>query len=128
VTLQVETRNVTHDSTVDLDDLVGCRVVAPQPRPPSVETGSIIGIRRSEGGHPDRFAIRPVLEQNAEIPIFDFPKDKLSRALSHDVDGNSSPSVNRPSCVNAVTPSRHNSGDVPEPGAGRRLVVMSDRR
>jgi hypothetical protein len=84
VTFHVETRNVTHDSTVDLDNFVGRRVVAPQPRPPSVEAGSIIGIRRSESGHPDRFAIRPVLEQHAEITIFDFPKDKLSRAVPHD--------------------------------------------
>jgi hypothetical protein len=74
---------VTHDSTVDLDHPVGCRVVAPQPRPPSVEAGSIIGIRRSERGHPDRVAIRRVLEQDTEITIFDFPKDKLSRALPH---------------------------------------------
>jgi hypothetical protein len=33
---------------------------------------------------PDRVAIRRVLEQDAEITIFDLPKDKLSRALPHD--------------------------------------------
>ena len=40
-------------------------------------------IRRSERGHPDRVAIRPVLEQHAEITIFDLAKDKLSRVLAH---------------------------------------------
>ena len=40
-------------------------------------------IRRSERGHPDRVAIRPVLEQHAEITIFDLAKDKLSRAFPH---------------------------------------------
>jgi hypothetical protein len=77
---------VTHDSTVDLDDPVRGRAVAPQPRPPSVEGGSIIGLRRSERGHPDRVAIRRVLEQHAEITIFDLAKDKLSRALPHGVN------------------------------------------
>jgi hypothetical protein len=72
---------VTHDSTVDLDDPVRRRLVAPQPRPPSFEGGSIILIRRSERGHPYRVGIRPVLEQHAEITIFDLAKDKLSRAL-----------------------------------------------
>ena len=57
--------------------------VAPQPRPPSLEGGSIILIRRSERGHPYRVAIRPVLEQHGEITIFDLAKDKLSRALPH---------------------------------------------
>jgi hypothetical protein len=82
-TLQVEARDVTHDSTVDLDDPVRRRHVAPQPRPPSLEGGSIILIRRSERGHPYRVGIRPVLEQHAEITIFDLAKDKLSRALPH---------------------------------------------
>jgi len=83
VTLQVEARNVTHDSTVDLDDPVRRRHVAPDSRPPSIEGGSIILIRRSERGHPYRLAIRPVLEQLAEVTIFDLAKDKLSRALPH---------------------------------------------
>jgi hypothetical protein len=69
---------VTHDSTVDLDDPVRRRHVAPQPRPPSLEGASIILIRRSERGHPYSLAIRPVLEQHAEITIFDLAKDKLS--------------------------------------------------
>jgi hypothetical protein len=83
VTFQVEARDVTHDSTVDLDDPVRRRAVAPQPRPPSLKGGSIIEIRRSERSHPDRFAIRRMLEQHAEITIFDFAKDKLSRAFPH---------------------------------------------
>jgi hypothetical protein len=83
VTLQVEARNVTHDSTVDLDDPVRGRDVAPQPRPPSVEARSIIGLRRSERGHPDRLGIRRVLEQHAEITIFDLAKDKRSGVLPH---------------------------------------------
>jgi hypothetical protein len=83
VTLQVEARNVTHNSTVDLDDPVRRRHVAPDSRPPSIEGGSIILIRRSERGHPYRVGIRPVLEQHAEITIFDLAKDKLSRALPH---------------------------------------------
>ena len=66
-TLQIEARNLTHDSTVDLDDPVRRRHVAPQPRPPSLEGGSIILIRRSERGHPYRVGIRPVLEQHVEI-------------------------------------------------------------
>ena len=83
VPLQVEARNVTHDPTVDLDDSVRRRAVAPQPRPPLLEGGSIIGIRRSERGHPYSVAIPRVLEQHAEITIFDLAKDKLSRALPH---------------------------------------------
>ena len=83
VTLQIEARHVTYDSTVELDDPVRRRDVAPQPRPPSLEGGSIILIRRSERGHPYRVGIRPVLEQHAEITIFDLAKDKLSRALPH---------------------------------------------
>jgi hypothetical protein len=55
-----------------------------------LEGGSIIGIRRSERGHPYRFAIRPVLEQHAEITIFDFAKDKLCRALPHGVNASGS--------------------------------------
>jgi hypothetical protein len=43
--------------------------------PPSVEARSIIGLRRSERGHPDRLGIRRVLEQHAEITIFDLAKD-----------------------------------------------------
>jgi hypothetical protein len=74
---------VTHDSTVDLDDPVRRRVVAPQPRPPSLEARSIIGLRRGERGHPYSFWIPRVLEQHAEIAIFDLAKDKLSRALPH---------------------------------------------
>ena len=70
-------------STVDLDDPVRRRPVAPQPRPPLVEGGSIIGIRRSECSHPDGLGIRRVLEQHAEITIFDLAKDELSRALPH---------------------------------------------
>jgi hypothetical protein len=83
VTLQVEARNVTHNSTVDLDDPVRRRAVAPQPRPPSLEVRSIIGLRRGERGHPYSVAIPRVLEQHAEITIFDLAKDKLSRALPH---------------------------------------------
>jgi hypothetical protein len=83
VTLQVEARNVTHDSTVDLDDPVRRRAVAPQPRPPLLEGGSIIEIRRRERGHPNRIGIPRVLEQHAEITIFDLAKDKLSGVLPH---------------------------------------------
>jgi hypothetical protein len=82
VTLQVEARNVTHNSTVDLDDPVRRRAVAPQPRPPSLEARTIIGFRRSERGHPYSVAIPRVLEQHAEITIFDLAKDKLSGILS----------------------------------------------
>ena len=82
-TLQVEARNVTHNSTVDLDDPVRRRGVAPQPRPPSLELRSILEIRRGERGHPYSLAIPRVLEQPAEITIFDLAKDKLSRALPH---------------------------------------------
>ena len=85
MTLEVEARDVTHDSTVDLDDPVRRRHVAPQSRPPSLEGGSIMLIRRSESGHQYRIAIRPVLEQHVEIAIFDLAKDKLSRALPHAV-------------------------------------------
>jgi hypothetical protein len=74
---------VTHNSTVDLDDPDRVGHVAPQPRPPSLEGCSIILIRRSECGHPYRVGIRPVLEQHAEIAIFDLAKHKLSRALRH---------------------------------------------
>jgi hypothetical protein len=74
---------VTHNSTVDLDDLVRCRGVAPEPRPPSLEARSIIGLGRSERRHPYCFAIARVLEQHAEITIFDLAKDKLFRALRH---------------------------------------------
>src|SRR4029450_5711001 len=45
VTVQVEARNVTHDSTVDLDDPVRRRAVALQPRPPLLE-----GVRSSASG------------------------------------------------------------------------------
>jgi len=62
VTLQVEARDVTHDPTVDLDDPVRRRGVAPQPRPPLLKGGSIIEIRRGERGHPNRVGIRRVLE------------------------------------------------------------------
>jgi len=74
---------VAHDSIVDLDDPVRRRAVAPQPRPPSLEVRSIIGLRRSERGHPDSVGIPRVLEQDGEITIFDLAKDKLSRALPH---------------------------------------------
>jgi hypothetical protein len=74
---------MTHNSTVDLDDPVRRSGVAPQPRPPSLEARSIIGLRRGERGHPYRVAIPRVLEQHAEITIFDLAKDKLSRALPH---------------------------------------------
>jgi hypothetical protein len=74
---------VTHNSTVDLDDPVRGRNVATYPRPPSLKGGSIILIRRSERGHPYRVGIRPVLEQHAEIAIFDLAKDKLTRVLRH---------------------------------------------
>jgi len=50
VTRQVEARYVTNDSTVDLDDPVRRRAVVPQPRPPSLEVRSIIGLRRRERG------------------------------------------------------------------------------
>ena len=83
MTLQVEARNVTNYSTVISMILFVVDNVAPQPRPPSLEGGSIILIRRSERGHPYRVAIRPVLEQHGEITIFDLAKDKLSRALPH---------------------------------------------
>jgi hypothetical protein len=69
---------MTHNSTVDLDDHVRRRDVAPQPRPPLLEGGSIIGVRRGERGHPYSVAIPRVLEQHAEITIFDLAKDKLS--------------------------------------------------
>jgi hypothetical protein len=69
---------VTHDSTVDLDDPVRRGAVAPQPRPPLLESGSIIWVRRSERGHRYRVAIGRVLEQHGEITIFDLAKDKLS--------------------------------------------------
>jgi hypothetical protein len=55
------------------------RAVAPQARPPSLETRSIAGLRRSERGHPYGFAVPRVLEQHAEITIFDLAKDKPSR-------------------------------------------------
>ena len=74
---------MTHDSTVDLDDPVRRRAVAPQPRPPSLEGGSIIEIRRRERGHPNRIGIPRVLEQHAEITIFDLAKDKLAGVLPH---------------------------------------------
>jgi hypothetical protein len=83
LSLHVEARNVAHDSIVDLDDPVRRRVVALQPRPPSLEVRSIIGLRRSERGHPDSVAISRVLEEHAEVTIFDLAKDKLSRALPH---------------------------------------------
>ena len=83
MTLQLEARNVTHNSTVDLDDPVRRRGVAPQPRPASLEARSIICLRRRERGHPDGVAIARVLEQHAEITIFDLAKDKLSQALPH---------------------------------------------
>src|SRR5438094_9111233 len=61
LTLQVEARNVPDDSTVDLDDPVRRRAVAPQPRPPSLEVRSIIGLARpltltaaNPGGIPER--------------------------------------------------------------------------
>src|SRR5439155_13705065 len=81
--LQVEARNVTHNSTVDLDHPVRRRAVAPQPRPPSLEARSMIELRRSERGHPYSVAIARVLEEHAEITIFDLAKDKRSRALRH---------------------------------------------
>jgi hypothetical protein len=65
------------------NDPVRRRAVAPQPRPPSLEGGSIIGLRRSERSHPDSVAIPRVLEQHAEITIFDLAKDNLSRVLPH---------------------------------------------
>ena len=83
MTLQVEARNVTHNSTVDLDDPVCRGAVAPQPRPPSLEVRSIIGLRRGERGHPYSLAILRVLEQDAEITIFDLAEDNLSRTLPH---------------------------------------------
>ena len=57
------------NSTVDLDDPVRRRAVAPQPRPPSLEGGSIIGLRRSEPvgvalalQAPDRDAVDALVE------------------------------------------------------------------
>ncbi|MET0938208.1 MAG: hypothetical protein ABWY51_03175 [Gaiellaceae bacterium] len=44
---------------------------------------SFIGLRRSERGHPYSVGIAGVLEQHAEITIFDLAKDKLSQALPH---------------------------------------------
>src|SRR5256885_11151250 len=81
--LQVEARNVTHDSTVDLDHPVRRRTVAPQPRPPSLEARSIIELRRSERGHPYSVAIARVLEEHTEITIFNLAEDKRSQALRH---------------------------------------------
>jgi hypothetical protein len=83
VTLQVEARDVTHNTTVQLDDPVRGRGVAPEACPTSLEARSIIGLRRSERGHPDSVAITRVLEQHAEVTIFDLAKDKLSEALPH---------------------------------------------
>jgi hypothetical protein len=83
LTLQVEARNVTHDPTVELDDPVRRGGVAQEPRPPSLEARSIIGLRRRERGHPYRVAIPRVLEQHVEVTIFDLAKHKLSRALPH---------------------------------------------
>jgi len=74
---------VTHNSTVDLDDPVRRRVVAAEARPPSLEARSIIGLRRGERGHPYRFAITRVLEEHAEITIFDLAQDELTGALAH---------------------------------------------
>lgn len=48
-----------------------------------LEARSIIGLRRSERGHPHGVAIPRVLEQHAEITIFDLAKDKLSGVLRH---------------------------------------------
>jgi hypothetical protein len=48
-----------------------------------LEARSIIELRRSERGHPDCVAIARVLEEHAEITIFELAKDKLSRALRH---------------------------------------------
>jgi hypothetical protein len=75
VTLQVEAHNVAHDPIVDLDDPGRRGALALQPRPPSLEVRSIIGLRRSERGHPYSDAIPRVLEQHAEITIFDLAKD-----------------------------------------------------
>jgi hypothetical protein len=46
-----------------------------------LKAGSIIGLRRSERGHPYGFAIPRMLEQHAEITIRDLAKNKLSRLL-----------------------------------------------
>jgi hypothetical protein len=117
---------VTHDPTVDLDDPVRRRAVAPQPRPPLLEGGSIIGIRRNEPSHPDRFAIRRVLEQHAEITIFDFAKDKLSGGFPHGrLKANSGLSALL--ALNAVTLSRRNSGDIPNAGPNPVLAARDQR-
>jgi hypothetical protein len=52
-------------------------------RPSSLEVRSIIGLRRSERGHPYRVAIPRALEQHAEITSFDLAKDQLFGALQH---------------------------------------------
>ena len=75
MTLQVEARTVTHNSTVDLDDPVRRRVVAPQPRPPLLEGGSIIGVRRSERRHP----LTPVVHDPVTIVV---PGNKGALLLS----------------------------------------------
>ena len=116
VTLQVEARNVTHNSTVDLDDPVRRGGVAPQPRPPSLEGRSIIGLRRSERRHPYSLAIPRVLEQHAEITIFDLAKDKLSRALPPAIKAN----CRKPGDFPNTGPGEGNSPDNrPHPGPAR---------
>ena len=57
--------------TIDLDHPVRRGTVAPQSRQPFLEARSIVERRRRERGHPLSVAIACVLEEHAEITIFE---------------------------------------------------------
>jgi hypothetical protein len=73
-TVEVEARDVTHHSAPSFHDLVRRLGIASQPCPAFIERATVVRIRRREGRHPDRLAIRPVLEQHVQIPILDLAK------------------------------------------------------
>jgi hypothetical protein len=83
LTVEVEARDVTHHSALSLHDLVRRVLIASQPCPACIEGATVVGIRRREGRHPDRLAIRPVLEQHVQIPILDLAKYKVRRPVPH---------------------------------------------
>src|ERR671933_37875 len=84
LTLEVETRDVTHHSALALDDPVRVVLVASDPCPPCIEGTAVVGIGGGKGRHPNRLTIRPVLEQHIQIPILELAKDNVWRPVPHD--------------------------------------------
>jgi hypothetical protein len=82
--VELEARDVTHGSALGLHDLVRRAPIASQPCPACVEGVTVVGIRRGEGGHPDRLAVGCMLEQRVEVPVIDVAKHNLRWRRLHE--------------------------------------------